>query len=138
MVIEDFDGLAGLQILPSSLVWAGRAALNAQGISPAALNDNGEIDPQALIAMAFDTLEIQTTAFAPLKINLKNVSGSPSPEMQRLKPFIKLSGPAGAVELAPFGKPSGIDNAIQTAGSNIGIGIGAAILGLLFIGKALF
>ena len=138
MITHDFAGphLAGLQIVPPALVWAARSALAAQGVDSNVISGSGEIDAAALIALAFDKIEIRSRAAPPLVISLKGGTPDPATQalLQRVQPAVILSGRAGRFEIAPYGNPSGIDPSISAAGTQLGIGIGAALLGLFAIG----
>lgn len=139
--MSGFGSLNGLQIVPPALVGIARMAFQSQGIPPGAVSDDGTIDPQALIALAFDTIEIRTRLTPPIRINLKDLS--PNPEMQRLlnqvQPAVKLTGRAGTYTFAPQGIPDGIAaEQIKSTGTSLGLGIGAALLGVLVLGGVLF
>lgn len=104
-------------------------------IRPRSTTD-GSINPQGLLTSAFDTLEIRTTATAPIVVNLR---GPPSPSAQALidqfRPQIILSGRAGRFEFAPGGSGDQLD--FSRSAMSLGLGLGAAILGVGLLGYAL-
>lgn len=133
--------LSGLQIVPPALVGVARAAFAAQGINPAAVSNSGEIDAAALIALAFDTIEIRTNIVQPLIISLKG-TGARDPvaeaTLRRVQPAVIIRGRAGRFEVAPYGMPGTPDPGILTsAGTQIGVGAVAALLGLAAVGYML-
>lgn len=129
---------SGIQLVPPALVWPARGVLQNQGIDPKMLEDNGEIDPQALFALAFDKVYIRTSVTPEIPIDLSQKGdGQVSQIVKDLQPVVILKGRAGTVKIAPAGEPSGINPNLQPAAVTTGLGIGAAILGLLVIGKAL-
>lgn len=131
------NGFNGLQILPPALVIPGRLALQAQGIDGRMISDSGDVNPQALVALAWDTVEIKTAVSPPIVIDLKKSGkGQASQIIRDLQPVVTLNGRAGRVVIAPAGEPSGIKN-LQPAAIQAGLGIGLGLLGLLIVGKSL-
>lgn len=129
----------GFKLVPPVLVPAVRSMFASQGIDGSAVSNTGEIDPMALLALGFDRLEVRTAFSPPIVIDLK---GPPSPEAraagERIKPTVIFSGRAGRAEIAPYGVPSGISPEVKQAGVSIGLGLGAALLGILLFGGAVF
>lgn len=103
------------------------------------MSDTGDIDAAALVALAFDTIEIRSRAAPPLVINLKGASDPAADALLRkVQPAVILSGRAGRFQVAPYGMPSGgIDPTILVAGQQLGIGAVAAFLGLAAVGYML-
>lgn len=131
---------SGLQIVPAPLVPVVRGLLASQGVTnPGAVTDSGELDPMALIALGFDRVEIRTALSPPVVINLGGPS-DPQTEatLKRVQPAIMFSGRAGKAEIAPYGVPLAIDPDIKNAGVSIGLGLGAALLGVMLFGGAIF
>lgn len=101
------------------------------------LADNGEIDPQALFALAFDKVTVKTALTPEIPIDLtQKGSGQVSQLVKDLQPVVILSGRAGRVVIAPAGEAAQVAN-LQPAAIQAGLGIGAALLGLIIIGKAI-
>lgn len=124
-------GFSGLQIIPPLLINPARAALIAQGVDPKMISDSGELDPQALVAIAFNKVEISTTATPTITIDLsKTGEGQASAAVRALRPTVVLSGRAGRVVIAPAGETAGNPAALQA-----GLGVGLGLVGLL-IAKA--
>lgn len=149
MIVHNFKAFrgyasyAGVKLLPPALVPIARSLLQSQGIDARAVSDSGEIDPQALVALAFDKVEIRTAYTKPIMVDLK---GPPDPETARLladiRPQIKLSGRAGEAEIAPYGQKAAGESSgfpsLNTPTGRIALGIGAGAIGLLFVGALLF
>lgn len=127
---------SGVQIVPPSLVSVARGLFATQGIGADAVNDSGEIDPQALIALAFDKMLIQTAVTPDIEVDLK---AAPDPStaalLNEFKPRITLYGRAGKVEIAPYGMDMGSTG--WPSGLKIGLGVAVGFLGVLILGKAL-
>lgn len=137
-----FDSYDGVKLLPPALVSIARSLLQSQGIDARAVSDDGEIDPQALVALAFDKMELRTAYTEPILVDLK---GPPDPQTAKLladiRPQVTLTGRAGKAEIAPYGQgaaESGIFPSLNTPTGRIALGIGAGAVGLLFVGALLF
>jgi hypothetical protein len=128
---------SGLQIVPQSLVPIARATFASQGINGAAVSDTGEVDPQALIALAFDKMEIRTAYTPTIVMDLK---APPDPEtailLNDVKPHITLWGRAGKVEIAPYGMEIPEPAGQWTNATKLVIGAVAGVIGLGLIAKA--
>ena len=135
--LSSYGSFGAIPLLPSALAIAARAALGSQGYNPNIISPSGEIDPQALLALAYDRIELRTSLFDKLVINLNSPSDPATQAMMnRIQPSITFVGRAGRFEIAPYGVATGIDRDVGTWGWKIGAGIGAALLGLLLVGKA--
>lgn len=137
MIIKSYHGFGAMPLFDNpAIAAAARAALASQGLNPNIITARGELDAQMLLTLAFDQVEVRST-LGDFTINL-NAPSSPAMQavIDRIKPTLVFSGRAGRFEIAPYGVATGIDPAVNQWGPSIGIGIGAAILGLLLIGKA--
>lgn len=130
--------LAGVQIVPPLVVPMVRSALQAQGLDPNLVESSGQISASALFAMAFNRIEVRTTMGPAVVIDMDEPT---SPEMEallrRVKPMITLTGRGGKVVISPYGVPSAIDSVFESGGSYLGLGVGAALLGVALLGGAL-
>lgn len=128
---------SGLQIVPRALVPVARATFVSQGIDGAAVSDTGEVDPQALIALAFDKLELKTAYTPTLVMDLK---APPDPAtailLNDIRPHITLWGRAGKVEIAPYGVDIPEPAGRWSSATKLAIGFAAGALGLGLIAKA--
>lgn len=126
----------GLQIVPSQLVPVARAGFVSQGIDGGAVSDTGEVDPQALLALAWDKVLIQTSVTPDLVIDLK---GPSDPETTRMmnefQPRITLMGRAGNAVIAPYGTIEKEERFPPWLKISLGLGLGIA--GIAVIGKAI-
>lgn len=96
----------------------------------------GAFDATALIALGFRTIEVRTALTPPMVIDLLAPADPRTAEtMSRIKPAVVLSGNLGRVEIAPYGMPSGIDPQLKSAAVSIGLGLGAAVLGVMVFGR---
>lgn len=92
--------------VPVALVGPIRAALQAQGLSPMLLGDDGVFNPAFLVSLAYDKAQIRSRFFFPLDIDLgeaidPNVPTNPFVRFAR--PTVILQGRAGKNVIAPFG-----------------------------------
>lgn len=130
--------LAG--IIPPALVPTARAYLASQGITQSAVTDAGDVDPQAIIALVYDSVEFRSRLFPAGKVsyNLKDTTSSPQTRalLKFVQPAVILrSAKLGdRVLFAPAGVPTEVAPEISKAATNIGIGVGAAALGLVVLG----
>ncbi len=127
----------GLQLAPAALVPSIRALFETQGIGGNAVDDQGNIDPQALLALAFDQVEIRTNATPPVTMSLKGPSDPATQAiLAKLNPTLIFTGAAGRAVLAPYDGTSGGDW-FGSLGGQIAMGVvagatGIAILAILF------
>jgi hypothetical protein len=100
----------------------------------------GALDPQALFAVAFDTLEVRSKLWdGPVTVNLRDSSpGAGGALMNQLQLSLRFSGRAGEWNIAPNGVAAGADESLQTAGPALGVGIAAALVGVWLLGSAMF
>ncbi len=133
--------LGGLQLVPTSLVPTLRTLFQTQGIDPSAVDNNGNVDPQALLALAFDQVEIKTNATPTMTMNLKGPSDPATQQLlNQLQPTLIFSGPAGRAVIAPQGAAGAAGGDwFSTLTSKAGIGIAAGVVGtallLIAIGR---
>lgn len=126
----------GLQLVPSQVVPVARAAFVSQGIDGSAVSDTGEVDPQALLALAWDKVLIQTSVTPDMVIDLK---APPDPEtakmMNEFQPRITLMGRVGNAVIAPYGIAEKHERFPTWLKISLGLGLGVA--GIAVLGKAL-
>lgn len=133
----------GAPIVPPVLVPAVRAYFSSRGITPSAVSDNGEIDPQAFLALVYAGVEIRSRLFEdPLFYDFRNTAPNPKTQaaLRFAQPAVLLRRVDGGYDtlLAPYGLPTDVAPQVRSAGSSIGIGIGAGVLGLLLVGAIVF
>ena len=130
-------GFGDVQLFNPLVAATARAALQSQGLNPNIVTPGGALDPQMLITLAFDSVEVRST-LGNFTINL-NAPSSPAMQavIDRVKPTLVFRGRAGTFEVAPYGAATGVDPSVSKWGGAIGIGIGAGIIGLLLLGRAL-
>lgn len=137
--IYNFGGLIPPQLVPSI-----RNYFVAQGITPSAVSDSGDIDPQALIALVYDSVEFRSRLFPEGSVvyNLKDTTQSP-----KVREALRFTQPAvilrskthgNRVLFAPAGVPTSIASTeIKSVASNLGFAAGATALGLILVGAAI-
>lgn len=133
------EGYGGVSIIPSVFVNDVRNLLRRQGIDPAIITNSGEIDPSALIALAFDRIEFSTTLTPPMKINLREPADPKSQTgalVKSIKPTLRLYGAAGNIVIAPFGVAKDVTN-IYTMLKIVGLGALMALVGGALIVRSL-
>ena len=82
--------LAGIQIVPPALVGPIRSFFTSRGIQASAVSDSGEIDPQALLALAYKGVEIRSRLFAdPIFYDFRKTDSNPQTQAA-----LKLAQPA--------------------------------------------
>lgn len=134
--------LSGL--VPPAMIPAVRSIFTSQGITPSAVDDNGNIDPQAIIGLVYDSVEFRSRLFPPgsVSYNLKNTDSNPQTRalLKTVQPAVILHSAqyGDKVLFAPMGVPTEQATEIKTAASNIGFGIGAVALGLALVGAAIY
>lgn len=130
-------------LIPSPLIPTIRSYFTSQGVTGTAVDNDGNLNPQAVIALLYDTVEFRSSLFPPGAVvyNLKNVA--PNPETARLldtvRPAVILHSAVRGdqVLFAPRGVPTGQASEVKGAASNLGFGIGAVALGLVLVGAAI-
>lgn len=128
---------SGVQLVPGALAPLLRGVFMSRGFAPSVVADDGSVDADALLGLAYDHVRIETNLTDPIDINLRDPSsGATSALMQDLQPVITFSGPAGQIEYAPAGHPGGLTGRLKQAGALGILGIGAGIVGLLILGRA--
>jgi len=131
-----------IQILPAALVPVARGLISSQGGNPNIITSEGSLDPAGIVGLLFNKAEVRSTLSDPIVFPI--VAGGPPPDpttqaiLQQVQPSVVLSGPGGTIPIAPYGVASGVSPEVGRSGIFLGLGIGAALLGLLFIGGALF
>jgi hypothetical protein len=94
-------------------------------------------DPLALLTMAFDKVEVRTAFSPPVVIDLKGPSDPKTMALMReAQPALIFTGPAGRVQIAPYGVPEG-SSLLKRWGWGLAVGGIGAALGLVFLGGAL-
>ncbi len=96
-----------MQLVNPAMVGVTRNLIVSQGGSPFLINDRGEINPDGLISLFFNTVEVRTSVTPPLRFPI-GPTGAPSDPatgalVESLKPTVIFSGPAGEVVIAPYG-----------------------------------
>jgi hypothetical protein len=96
-------------------------------------------NPAQLLSLGINRVEVRT-AFSPPVVIDPNSPPNPATQalLKKVMPAVILSGPAGRVEIAPYGVPSGVSSAVKRYGWSLGIGLGATLLGVMFLGGAMF
>ena len=102
-----------------------------------------EVNTEALLAALFDTIEVRSRLAPPVILHIGgDAGGQADPATDALlagvQPAITFRGRAGEFTIAPKGMPSGLLSSATTAGPLIGLGLGAAVLGLMLLGGAVF
>lgn len=139
-LVKQRNNLGG--IIPPALVPGIRSYFTAQGIPSSAISDSGDIDPQALIGLVYDSVEFRSRLFpaGSVQYNLKDTSHS-----AQATALLKLTQPAvilhsvqngDRVLFAPMGVPTDTAPEIASAATSIGFGAGAVALGLVLVGVA--
>lgn len=135
-----YNGFGALQIVPPLFVGPARSLLQSQGLPTQVLTDAGEIDAEGVLSIAFDTIELRTRLAAPVRFPIQGGPSDPETAvlLKEIQPAITFSGRAGRYTVAPYGNPTTISGAIRRAGPLVGLGLGAALLGTLLLGGAIF
>jgi len=127
---------AGFRLVPSSVVPIVRGAFMSQGIDGSMISDSGDVEPQALIALLFDTIEVRTRLTPSLVIDLKRapVEGGDRLLKEIIQPELIFRGNAGEFKLNPYGEPTGISPEVGKWGWIAGLGIGGLLLAMILLG----
>ena len=123
-----------MQLIPAQLVPAAQAFIRQQGYDPNIIAYDGSINAAGIVSLAFNKVEVSTAVTPTISFPISASGEPPSPAMQellnQLQPTVVLSGPAGRIEVAPYGMPAG-----QTSWLPIALfGLGS----VAFLGWALF
>jgi hypothetical protein len=123
-----------MQIIPPSMVPIAQGLIQSQGGNPNLFNYNGEINPTAVAELFFNQATVRTAITPDIVFPISSSGAPPSPAMQellnQLRPSVVLSGPAGVVEIAPYGTAHG-----QTSWLPLAL-VGGGVV--LFLGWAIF
>ena len=124
-----------MKLINPALVGPTRALIQSQGGNPYMVNDDGSLNPDGVLALFFNNVEVRTSVTPPLlfPIGPTGTPADPATEalIRALKPTVILRGPAGEVVVAPYGTvvaKSWIP--VLVAG-----GVGLAVLGWLVFGQ---
>lgn len=126
------------------MIPAVRSLFTNAGVTASAIDDNGNIDPQAIIGLVYDSVEFRSRLFPPGSVtyNLKNTDINPQTRalLAAVQPAVILHSTqyGDKVLFAPNGVPTAQAIEVSTAASNVGFGIGAVALGLVLVGAAVF
>lgn len=119
-----------LTLVPAALVPAVRSVLAGQGVDPWSLSDDGSIDPQALLALAFNQMVIETAVTPEIVVDLAGPSDPATAALlNEYRPRVTLRGRAGEVSIAPYGLAA----ADPGTKWKTALGIGAGVVGTLVL-----
>lgn len=125
-----------MQLIPQALVPAVQAYLTSQGQNPNLIGLDGSISPEGIVAFAFNEVTVHTSITPDITFPIAASGAPPDPTVQALlstlQPSVTLSGPAGTINVAPFGQAVGTGS---LGWWPIAIGV-TAVLG--FIGWSVF
>ncbi len=100
-----------MQLVNPALVGASRILIQQQGGNPFIINDRGELNPDGLLQLFFNNVEVQTAVTPTIKFPIGPNGLPPNPAadalIKSLQPSIVFSGPAGRVVVAPYGQAEG-------------------------------
>ncbi len=96
-----------MRLVNQNLVGVTRNLIQSQGGNPWMITDSGELDPAGALSLLFNEVEVRTSVTPPIRFPT-GPSGPPMDSatdslMRSLKPTVIFSGPAGRVEIAPYG-----------------------------------
>lgn len=96
-----------MQLINPALVGITRNLIASQGGNPMMVNNDGSLNPDGVLALFFNNVEVRTSVTPPLlfPIGPTGTPADPATEalIRSLKPTVILSGPAGQVVVAPYG-----------------------------------
>ncbi len=96
-----------MQLISPALVGATRSLIVSQGGNPFLINDRGELNPDGIVSLFFNTVEVRTSITPPLRFPIGPTGAAPDPAsdalIKSLKPTVIFTGPAGEVVVAPYG-----------------------------------
>lgn len=96
------------------------------------------LDAQTLFGLAFNTVEIRTALSPPVVIDMNSPTDpSTASLMQLVQPALILNGPAGRMQVAPYGVPDGISPVFSTSATKTAVGVGLGLVGLVLIGASI-
>ncbi len=97
-----------MQLINPAMVGVTRTLIQSQGGNPFLINDHGELNPDGVLALLFDTVEVQTSITPSIRFPIGPTGQPPSPAAEELikslQPSIVFSGPAGRIVVAPYGQ----------------------------------
>lgn len=100
----------------------------------------GAFDPEALIALGINRIEVRSRVMDPMVITVGGPS-DPRTEalMREIQPSVTLSGNLGTFTIAPYGEPQpgSVSPAIRNALLAGSAGVAAALVGVLLLGGTL-
>ncbi len=100
-----------MQVLSPAFVPGARALIQQQGGNPFIFTDGGELNPDGLIQLLFNEVEVSTSATPTLRFPIGPTGAPPNAAadalIKTLQPSIVFSGPAGRIVVAPFGQAQG-------------------------------
>jgi len=96
-----------MQLVSPALVGVTRTLIGSQGGNPWMINNDGTLNPDGVLALLWNNVEVRTSVTPPIKfpIGPTGTPTDPSTEalIKSLKPTVILSGPAGEITIAPYG-----------------------------------
>lgn len=96
-----------MQLINPSLVPITRNLIASQGGNPFMVNDDGSLNPDGVLALFWNNVEVRTSVTPPIlfPIGPTGTPADPATEalIKALKPTVILKGPAGEVVVAPYG-----------------------------------
>jgi len=113
-----------------ALIPAFQQLISQGGGNPNMIADDGSISPDALVQLFFNQAEVRTSISPPIVFPIGPTGQPASPGsdalIRKLQPTVILSGPAGRVEIAPYGEATGEGSwwPIALVGGAVILGIG--------------
>lgn len=96
-----------MQLINPNLVGVTRNLIAAQGGNPLMLNNDGSLNPDGVLSLFWNNVEVRTSITPPLlfPIGPTGTPTDPATEalIRSLKPTVILKGPAGEIVIAPYG-----------------------------------
>ena len=126
-----------MQLIQPALVVATRNLISAQGGNPYMINDDGSVNPEGVISLFFNEVEIKTNLTPTLRFPI-GPTGVPTDAtadalIKSLQPSVTFHGPAGQVIVAPYGQAAGGNSWLPLAA--VGLAVAALAGWLVFGGK---
>lgn len=126
---------AAMQLLNPAFVPGARALIQSQGGNPLILNNDGSLNPDGVLSLFWNNLEVRTSVTPPLlfPIGPHGTPADPATDalIRSLKPTVILKGPAGDVVIAPYGTVVAQSWGPVVIGGVLGLGV----LGWLVFGQ---